>query len=496
MSRREFAQVATSAALAGGARPVLADEPVRDIGSRLELFVDDWLIERLEGARLMLHSPAPREVALSFNDVPWEGATSGYVTVLRDGGTYRLYYRGKPGNSPDGSEDEVTCYAESADGILWRRPNLRLFEVKGTRDNNVILSSAEAPAPHNFAPFIDTRPGVAQSERFKGLGGLFDSGEGRITSGGLLGFVAADGIHWRKIRAAAVIDRTSHPLYTDTTQSPAFWSEREGCYVCYVRTWKGQPPFREGWPGRIRWIGRITSPDFLRWSRVVPLDLGQVPDEHHYTNQIQPYFRAPHIYIALPFRFRPERKVVPEHPYPGVSDGLFMTSRDGIHWDRRFMEAFVRPGRERENWTERNIGLACGILPTAPDEISVYWQEHVRHPTARLRRGALRLDGFVSVNAGYGGGSLLSKPLRFAGKELVLNYATSAAGSVRAELLDASGRPIPGHRLEESREMYGDEIEAVVSWRGGSSVAAWAGRPVRLRLALTDADVYSLRFRA
>ena len=101
-----------------------------------------------------------------------------------------------------------------------------------------------------------------------------------------------------------------------------------------------------------------------------------------------------------------------------------------------------------------------------------------------------------AVSAGYGGGSLLSKPLRFAGKELVLNYATSAAGSVRVELLDASGRPIPGHRLEESREMYGDEIEAVVSWRGGSSVAAWAGRPVRLRLALTDADVYSLRFRA
>jgi hypothetical protein len=39
-----------------------------------------------------------------------------------------------------------------------------------------------------------------------------------------------------------------------------------------------------------------------------------------------------------------------------VSDGLFMTSRAGLHWDRRFMEAFVRPGRERENWTERNLG--------------------------------------------------------------------------------------------------------------------------------------------
>src|SRR5881296_726603 len=111
-------------------------------------------------------------------------------------------------------------------------------------------------------------------------------------------------------------------------------------------------------------------------------------------------------------------------------------------------------GWEREHWSERESGLACGILRTAPDEISVYWQEHVRHPTARLRRGALRLDGFVSVSAGYDGGSLLSRPLRFEGKELVLNYATSAAGSVRVELLDASGRPIPGHSLEEAGEMY------------------------------------------
>ena len=56
--------------------------------------------------------------------------------------------------------------------------------------------------------------------------------------------------------------------------------------------------------------------------------------------------------------------------------------------------------RDRENWTERNLALACGIVRTAPDEMSVYWQEHLRHPTARLRRGVLRLDGFVSVNAG------------------------------------------------------------------------------------------------
>src|SRR6185503_10452803 len=151
MNRREFVKLSVGTAAVGGqaTRSPAAQkkEDVREIGSRLELLVDDWLIERFDGAGLRLHSPSPRDVALSFNDVPWEGSTSGYVTVLQDGDKYRLYYRGKPGNSPDGSDDEVTCYAESPDGIHWQRPKLGLFEVKGTRENNVILTSAQAPAP-------------------------------------------------------------------------------------------------------------------------------------------------------------------------------------------------------------------------------------------------------------------------------------------------------------------------------------------------------------
>ena len=84
-------------------------EPI-DIGSRLELFVDNTLIESLDGTRLILHHPRPTEVALKF-DRPWEGAFCAYVTVLHDGDTYRMYYRGKPSARPDGSLDEVTCYA-------------------------------------------------------------------------------------------------------------------------------------------------------------------------------------------------------------------------------------------------------------------------------------------------------------------------------------------------------------------------------------------------
>ena len=159
------------------------------------------------------------------------------------------------------------------------------------------------------------------------------------------------------------------------------------------------------------------------------------------------------------------------------------------------MEGFLRPGRDRENWTQRSNMIAWGIVPTAPDEISIYWTEHYTHPTDRLRRGTLRVDGFVSVNAGYAGGEVLTRPLCFDGSELAINYATSAAGSFRVEIQDADGKPLPGYALEDCPEIYGDEIERVVAWKGGADLSQLAGQPVRLRFVMKDADLYSLRFR-
>ena len=56
-------------------------------------------------------------------------------------------------------------------------------------------------------------------------------------------------------------------------------------------------------------------------------------------------------------------------------------------------------------------------------------------------------------------------------------------------------RPIDGHKLDESVEIYGDEIERVVAWQAGSDVSTLAGKPVRIRVVMKDADLYSIRFR-
>ena len=81
------------------------------------------------------------------------------------------------------------------------------------------------------------------------------------------------------------------------------------------------------------------------------------------------------------------------------------------------------------------------------------------------------------------------------GSRLVVNYSTSAAGSLRVEIQDETGRPIPGFSLQDSRELFGDSVEQTVSWKGMSDLSSLTGRTARLRFSLKDADLYSLRFR-
>lgn len=460
-----------------------SNEPI-EVGSRLEWFADGALVERLDRATLQLHTPQPAGVALQF-DAPWEGALSGYVTVMQDGDRFRMYYRGLPVAGKDGSTNEVTCYAESVDGRRWTKPRLNLFEVSGSRDNNVVLAH-QAPFSHNFAPFLDSRPGVAAEERYKALAGT--------SSTGLHAFVSADGLRWRRWR--------EQPLLTQgafDSQNVGFWSESEGCYVIYFRTWT-QGEFKG-----IRTVSRTTSTNFADWSAPQPMSFGDAPMEHLYTSQTHPYFRAPHLYVATPMRFLPGRRVLTEEQeralgvkpgYAGdVAETVFMTSRGGTRYDRLFLEGFIRPGPDLGNWASRAGLSALGIVPTGPAEMSLFKQAHYAQSDCQLVRYTLRTDGFVSVHAPYGGGEMVTRPLRFAGRELVINFATGAAGSVRIEIQDQAGAVIPGYALEESVDQVGDEVERRVRWRNGGDVGSLSGRVVRLRFAMKDADLYSLRFR-
>jgi hypothetical protein len=274
------------------------------------------------------------------------------------------------------------------------------------------------------------------------------------------------------------------------SQNLAFWDRMRGRYVDFHRG------FRDG----IRDIMTCTSRDFLNWTEPDWIEYPGAPVEHLYTNQIVPYPRAPHIFVGFPKRFVPDRQPI-GHNYTGVSDGVFMTSRDGRTF-KRWGEAIIRPGLPKDRWVNRNNMIAWGILetpsdiPGTPNELSIYSTEgYYTGDSCRLRRYTVRRDGFVSVNAPRRGGYLITHPLLFDGNQLILNVSTSAAGSVRCGVLDKNQAPIKGYGLSACDEIFGDDIERVVSWGGKSDLRQLAGTPIRLRFQMSDSDLYSIRFR-
>ena len=501
-----FSQVAQSVKPAG-----------LEIGSRRELFVDDYLIDTLKGqAQLRLHHPEPREIVLKL-DAPWEGSgSSGYHSVFRDGELYRMYYKGwhigfdqarkkiKPAIS-------TMCYAESTDGIHWRKPSLGLIDYQGSKENNIVaidgLVSGMKMVAGVMAMTKDGNPAALPQARYKAFG-LSTKPKGIVP------FQSADGMNWTPMAAQPVITNGAFD-----NQNVLFWNPSEAKYRAYWRIFAGgDNNTATANPIGVRAIRTATSADLIHWEDERDVTYVDSPQEALYTTPIKPYDRAPHLLIGFPARYveRDSAQVLGELPEPehralresvnkrygtAITESLFMASRDGVRF-KRWNEAFLRPGIERPGtWNYGHQFLSWHPVETrstlegAPNELSFYAPESYWTGTSsEVRRYTLRLDGFVSVQAPLVGGELITKPLRFVGKELSLNFSTSAAGEVRVEIQDAAGQPLAGYSLEDCPPIFGDTLSRTVLWNSGSDVHALAGTPIRLRFSLKDADVFSFKF--
>lgn len=250
-------------------------EPVA-IGSRLEPLVDTHLIATLSGgAAFRLHQPVPREIVLDHNE-PWEGSGTGYHTVFQDGPLYRMYYKTwhldpQPGGLKT-PHPTFAGYAHSTDGIHWVKPRLGLFEYEGAKDNNIVWVGKGS---HDFTPFKDTRPGCPPEELYKAVGWGDEPS-------GLYAFKSADGIHWSFLQDAPIMTG-----YAFDTQNLAFWDSVRNEYRAYIRDFSQQ-----NYQG-VRGIRTAISPDFRTWTEAQWLEYADSPAEQLYTNQVQPYYRAP-----------------------------------------------------------------------------------------------------------------------------------------------------------------------------------------------------------
>jgi hypothetical protein len=501
------------------------------IGDKRQVFIDGRFIKQSHGVELAVHKPYKTGQIVIACEHPWEQSLGQYHSVLKDGNTYHMWYTVYGGADGNAVPVRSIAYARSNDGIRWEKPDLGLVEIYGTRKNNIVLGHGFGGikgATHGCMVFLD--PHAAPDEKFR----LVSNPEGLGKS--LQIFSSGDGIHW-KLTGRDITKFRSERHHLDS-QNVIFWDDRISKYVAYVRR-NLRPAGSQG-----RSVARAESADLSHFADVEdcpvvlgfddedpqyydPVNKAKIQVSDFYTNGTIKYPWAQDAYYMFPSQYfhygtflKDFQKGQPVNA--GSLDVRFAASRDGVHWRRYDRRAFVGLGMEGE-WDCRSIYMAYGVVPGRNEsEMFMYYcgsntlhgwdrdDQHRQRNKRILRRvgGApetemygisrlvIRRDGFVSVRAAYTGGEFSTPVLTFEGDELALNVDTSAVGQVQVEILDENGKPVSGYTLQDCDQIYtANEINRVVKWNGNAGVSDLAGKPVRLRFVMRDADLYALQFR-
>ena len=475
-----------------------AGAPPITVDATRQLFLDDYLVASRQNVTRKIH-PArkhPANPVLAPTE-PWEGNMAIlYGSVICDGDKFRMwYYAG--GN---------TAYAESIDGLRWRKPALGVIAWQG-RDTNLVASrggeEASATLPYlleNFGVFRDDRDAdparrykmgyLSLQRNYKGPSpSPFHRGQRR----GLGVAVSPDGIHWRcedPWATQATCDGATHWMYDPARQR----------YLLYGRTKYASPealaavadkPWLHFW-GRSVVRAESKADDFLHWEQVEPnsgelvltADTQDPPGSEIYSMMVFPY---EDIYIGLVQMFHKDRDTCRLELQLAVS-------RDTRHFIRVGDRTPFIPVGPEGSWDQYNNSIATGPPLEMGHELWFYYggRSYPHSPyeaEGAVKRGCvglatIRRDRFVSLSAAEQPGQVVTRPLRLGGGVLHLN-ADAGAGRLVIEVLDGDGNVVT-----RSGPITSDGLDMAVQWE--EKQPDWNGAPVTLRIQMQQADLFAL----
>jgi hypothetical protein len=273
-----------------------------------------------------------------------------------------------------------------------------------------------------------------------------------------------------------------------------------------------------------------TSRDFAHWSKLAPAlvadrrdDLGVLPRLRATAPLLQypvnPNVTRSEFYgtgacaaecglVAFPWLLTVSANVPPP---AGNQDGpvevQLAMSRDLETWARPLRAAALPPAGDAKAWDAGMVFTASQAIDVGDEVWLYYCGTNYTHGAAladprykcAIGLATWKRDRFVSADAGPGGGTLTTVPVRFDGSHLEINAAATApGGSVIVEILDEGGAKLAD--LPASETFAGDALRHAVRFAGkdgagGVDLKPWAGKPVVLRFRLRDAQLFSFAFR-
>ena len=447
--------------------------------STTQLFIDDAVIARKEGIVRRTHACRKLSQPVISDLESWQAPSDDervyiYGTVLpaEAGDGLRMWYMRYP--------DQV-LYAESEEGVIWRRPELGLVEHAGSARNNALPIRFHSPSV--ICDPTDPDP----EHRYKMLG-VSRAAESR----GYCTAHSADGLNWRLYDA--------NPVLTGGDTCCLARDPATGDYLAFHKRYGIHRGHRR------RLVYLASSPDMQTWSEPA---LVMAPDEiddaqtraeggrfsQFYNMSVFPYGG---MWLGFVTHFRhtgPPAKKGPEQSRDdGPIDVQLVHSRDGRSWSRCEDRSPVIPNGPHDYDAGCILGVANGPGESAA-EVRLYYTgittTHGGYLPAKkisIARAAWRLDGWVSLYAGEAPATVETTPMDADGEHLFVN-ADAAKGELRAEILDPSGTAIPGYRLAECRPLSGDGIRQLVYWEAARTLPT--DRPISIRFRFGNASLYS-----
>lgn len=448
------------------------------IGVERQLFHDLDRVGSLAHVGMAVHEAEVSDQPLIVADQPWESNNVylyGTAIFDREKGLFKLWYHVY--NWELG--EYLNLYATSKDGEEWDKPDLGLYDYQGSTANNVFMGNG-IHSPTVIKDSFEDDP-----ERLYKMMAM-DYGSGYTV------FFSPDGIHWTGCDC--------NPVSTGADVANVFQDPETGEFGV---TWK-QPDLRPV-PGR-RVAFLSTSEDFETWTEpelVLAADERDqqmaVADGHDnaqiYGMPVVPYEGT---YVGFPWIYKPGGSTV-GMPGSGPVD-VQLAFSDDLHTWTRDDRTTVIPRGAPGSWDAGMIYTSSNLIRVR-DELRLFYSGWDGFHDGAAGRGASigvatwRVDGFASLtNGGDAAGTVTTKPLVFEGSRLSVNAAIERGGSLRAELLDAQGQPIPGFTVDESRPLTKDRVAHEMRWDGDPDLGALAGTEVRVRFHLDGGDLYSYGF--
>jgi len=457
------------------------------------LFVDLRDVERRENIHRVFHQAVkPIRHPVLRQEAPWEkhGGMTASVIYDADQRIFKAWYMAgfyAPGKK------HVQCLATSADGIHWERPELGLHEALGSTRNNIVIPADYHDGMDHWESMLKDPMDPDPARQYKAVGWSSYDWDGPLS--GIYTATSPDGMNWT--HAPEPIIRF-HPRPGTNDLGPIGDAQslmidtRRRRYVAFLRSTDG--------------ISRSTSvsEDFIHWTPPRPFLQALWDEETLYNNTGFVYGQQ---YLGFLTHFN-------RNAWRQTQTLQLLASRDGETWMRPQgadgpTEPLVTLGGIGE-WDRSQIMLTGGPPIPVGDRLYFYYRGTARRHnkvkgefepaidpdqdrrTMSIGLATLRLDGFASVGASYDGGSITTRPLLVGGTELAVNVV-SDYGQLLVELLDEKDEPIPGYARDDCVPIVTDSVDARVAWKERRSLAALAGRPVKLRFHLANARLYSYR---